>query len=132
MDRARRAWRDLAGMAARRCALDAAVGARNARSVSAGRMMRGALRRANRKVGTLRRRLFEPVEQTAWRRAWHKAETTPRFTPGAIEMAQYRFRYADLMSFCFQWQDIFVKRCLEFRAASDAPRILDCGANVGL
>jgi FkbM family methyltransferase len=36
------------------------------------------------------------------------------------------------MTLCVQWQDIFVKRCLEFQPINDAPRILDCGANVGL
>ena len=33
---------------------------------------------------------------------------------------------------CPQWNDIFVKRTLAFATASPAPRILDCGANVGL
>src|SRR5262245_56922571 len=94
--------------------------------------MRGTLRRARRKAGAIRRRLFEPAEMAAWRRAWHQAETTPRFTPGVIRMLDYELRYSDLLSFCPQWHDIFVKRTLDFRSASDAPRILDCGANVGL
>lgn len=68
----------------------------------------------------------------AWRRAWHRAETTPRFTPGVIRMLDYELRYSDLLSFCPQWQDIFVKRALDFRCTTAAPRILDCGANVGL
>src|SRR5262245_12196125 len=94
--------------------------------------MRGTLRRARRKAGAIRRRLFEPAEMAAWRRAWHQAETTPRFTPGVIRMLDYELRYSDLLSFCPQWQDIFVKRVLDFRSPTDAPRILDCGANVGL
>src|SRR5262245_28010528 len=94
--------------------------------------MRGTLRRARRKAGAIRRRLFEPAETAAWRRAWHRAETTPRFTPGVIRMLDYELRYSDLLSFCPQWQDIFVKRVLEFRSATSSPRILDCGANVGL
>jgi FkbM family methyltransferase len=94
--------------------------------------MKGTLRRARRKVGAIRRRLFEMPEQAAWRRAWHQAETTPRFTPGMIRMMDYDIRYSDLLSFCPQWQDIFVKRVLAFESASPAPRILDCGANVGL
>ena len=94
--------------------------------------MRGTLRRAKRKAGAIRRRLFESPEPAAWRRAWHRAETTPRFTPGRIRMLDYDLQYSDLLSFCPQWQDIFVRRALEFRAATDAPRILDCGANVGL
>lgn len=47
-------------------------------------------------------------------------------------MLDYDLRYSDLLSFCPQWQDIFVKRVLDFRPAADTPRILDCGANVGL
>jgi FkbM family methyltransferase len=94
--------------------------------------MRGTLRRARRKVGAIRRRMFEAPEQAAWRRAWHAAETTPRFTPGTIRMADYTIRYSDLLSFCPQWKDIFVKRTLAFRSASAVPRIIDCGANIGL
>jgi FkbM family methyltransferase len=94
--------------------------------------VRGTLRRARRKAGAIRRRLFEPAETAAWRRAWHQAETTPRFTPGVIRMLDYELRYSDLLSFCPQWQDIFVKRTLEFRSRTETPRILDCGANVGL
>jgi FkbM family methyltransferase len=94
--------------------------------------MRGTIRRARRKAGAIRRRLFESPEAAAWRRAWHRAETTPRFTPGRIRMLDYDLQYSDLLSFCPQWQDIFVKRVLEFRPATEAPRILDCGANVGL
>ena len=94
--------------------------------------MKGTLRRAQRKVGAIRRRLFEKPEERAWRRAWHQAETTPRFTPGTIRMLDYDIRYSDLLSFCPQWQDIFVKRVLAFESAAPSPRILDCGANVGL
>jgi FkbM family methyltransferase len=95
--------------------------------------VKGTLRRARRKVGAIRRRLFETPEQAAWRRAWHQAETTPRYTPGTIRMMDYDIRYSDLLSFCFQWQDIFVKRVLAFESDASTPlRILDCGANVGL
>ena len=41
-------------------------------------------------------------------------------------------RYADLLTLCPQWDDIFVKRTLAFTSATPSPRILDCGANVGL
>jgi FkbM family methyltransferase len=94
--------------------------------------VRGTLRRAGRKVRAIRRRIFENPETAAWRRAWHRAETTPRFTPGAIRMMDYDVRYSDLLSFCPQWQDIFVRRVLAFRSDTMSPRILDCGANVGL
>jgi len=94
--------------------------------------VKGTFRRARRKAGAIRRRLFESPEQAAWRRAWHRAETTPRFTPGRISMMEYDLQYSDLLSFCPQWQDIFVKRALDFATVSPAPRILDCGANIGV
>ena len=94
--------------------------------------MVGTYRRAVRKLGAIRRRVFERAEKAAWRRAWHQAEVTPRFTPGNIRMMDYDVRYSDLLTFCPQWEDIFVKRTLAFSSASPAPRILDCGANVGL
>ena len=94
--------------------------------------MKGTYGRARRKLGVIRRRIFERPEKAAWRRAWHQAEFTPRFTPGRIRMMDYDVRYSDLLSFCPQWEDIFVKGTLAFASASPAPRILDCGANVGL
>ncbi len=95
-------------------------------------MRPGVLRRARRTAGAIRRRLFPPPELAAWQRARHLAETVPRFTPGTIRMMEYDIQYSDLMSFCPQWQDIFVKRALDFHTSSPAPRVLDCGANVGL
>ena len=95
-------------------------------------MIRGTGRRAIRKVTAIRRELFPSPEAAAWKRAWHQAELVPRFAPGTIQMLDYRLQYSDLLSLCVQWQDIFVKRCLDFQSATDAPRILDGGANVGL
>jgi hypothetical protein len=89
-------------------------------------------RRAIRALGAIRRRIFERPEKAAWRVACQRAETTPRFTPGQITLMDLDVRYADLLTLCPQWDDIFVKRTLEFTTASPSPRILDCGANVGL
>src|SRR5206468_4738372 len=121
--------RDLERVAARRRPLEPAVGARCPRRVPEAGVIRGTGRRALRKVISIRRQLFPSREAAAWKRAWHQAELTPRFTPGTIRMLDYRLQYSDLLSFCVQWQDIFVKRCLDFQAGTDAPRILDCGAN---
>jgi FkbM family methyltransferase len=92
----------------------------------------GPLSNVRRGAGAIKRRLFERPEQAAWRRACHLAERTPRFTPGIIRMAEYTLRYSDLLSFCPQWQDIFVNNALAYETANPAPRILDCGANIGL
>jgi FkbM family methyltransferase len=94
--------------------------------------MKGTYRRGLRKLGAIKRRVLEPAEKAAWRKAWHEAEVTPRFTPGRIRMMDLDIHYSDLLSFCPQWDDIFVKRTLAFDSATASPRILDCGANVGL
>jgi FkbM family methyltransferase len=94
--------------------------------------MSATIARARREAGALRRRLFPPPEVAAWRRACRLAETTPRHTAGTIEMAGLRLRYPDLLTFCPQWHDIFVARSLAFDTAKPRPRILDCGANIGL
>ena len=95
-------------------------------------MIRGTGRRALRKASAMQRWLFPSPDAAAWKRAWHRAELTPRFTPGRIRMRDYDLQYSDLLTLCVQWQDIFVKRCLDFQSGGGAPRILDCGANVGL
>ena len=83
-------------------------------------------------LGAIRRRLFESPEKAAWRQACRQAGVTPRFTTGDISLADLRIRYADLLTLCPQWDDLFVKRTLAFTSASSSPRILDCGANIGL
>ena len=94
--------------------------------------MTSALRNARRLAGAVRRRMFPTPELAAWYHATNLAQTTPRFTPGRIRMMNYDLQYPDLRSFCPQWHDIFVLGALEFQPSSQAPRILDCGANVGL
>lgn len=47
-------------------------------------------------------------------------------------MLDYDLEYSDLLSFCPQWHDIFVQGALEFRTTTASPRILDCGANIGM
>ena len=57
-------------------------------------MIRGSGRRALRKASAIRRRLFPSREAAAWKHAWHRAELTPRFTPGSIRMLDYKLRYS--------------------------------------
>jgi FkbM family methyltransferase len=83
-------------------------------------------------AGAAKRRLFESPECQAWRRAARISEQTPRFTAGTIQMMDYDLRYADLLTFCPQWKDIFIDRSVTFHTSHAAPRIFDCGANVGL
>lgn len=71
-------------------------------------------------------------ETAAWRRACRAAAQAPRFTPGEIDLNGLRIAYADLLTLCPQWHDIFVRQSLRIELSTREPRILDCGANVGL
>jgi FkbM family methyltransferase len=93
----------------------------------------GSIRRdARRLAGTIYRDCVPPPEVRAWRHACALAESTPRFTRGTVRMMGYDLEYSDLLTLCPQWHDIFVERSLAFEAGVPNPRILDCGANVGL
>src|SRR5215831_10504171 len=94
--------------------------------------MRAATKLIRRAAGAAYRQLFPTPEVAAWRHADELAATLPRHTVGSIRMLDYELQYADLSSVCPQWHDIFVQGGLEFRTASETPRILDCGANIGL
>jgi len=90
------------------------------------------LSRIRRAAGATKRRLAPSPEVAAWRRACRLAERTPRYTRGEIELGPYMLQYSDLLTLCPQWNDIFVRRSLAFTTPARAPRILDCGANLGL
>lgn len=87
---------------------------------------------ARRVAGRAKRRLFPRPEVAAWRHACRQAERVPRYTRGRIELMDYDLGYTDLLTICPQWEDLFVRQTLEFKAGNAAPRILDCGANIGL
>jgi FkbM family methyltransferase len=89
-------------------------------------------RLARRGAGAVYRQLFPTPEVAAWRHAQDRARAVPRFTPGSIRLLNYELQYSDLLSLCPQWHDIFIDGALEYRADSAAPRILDCGGNLGL
>src|SRR5204862_2321305 len=86
---------------------------------------------ARRAAGALYRQINPAPEVAAWRRLDAMAASVPRRTPGTVRVLEYEIEYADLLSFCPQFEEIFVPRGLEFRATSTTPRILDCGSNVG-
>jgi FkbM family methyltransferase len=85
-----------------------------------------------RTASRVKHRLFPRPEVAAWRHACRLAERIPRYTAGEIELNGYRIAYADLLTLVPQWRDIFVDASLRFEARTVKPRILDCGANVGL
>lgn len=79
-----------------------------------------------------RRWLAPGPAEAARRQVCRAAEKAPRYQPGRIRLLDYEIAYSDLLTLCPQWDDIFVRESLAFRASTPAPRILDCGANIGL
>ncbi len=67
------------------------------------------------------------LRQLEWR-AMHG----PRRVAGEIAVAPYRFEYLDAITTWPQWDDIFIHQSLAFESDAAEPRILDCGANIGL
>lgn len=95
--------------------------------------MASTLVRTLRRVASHARHQLRPApDVAAWRSACRLAARTPRHEPGEIVLSGYRIAYADLLTLCPQWRDIFVCESLRFTSPSSTPRILDCGANVGL
>jgi FkbM family methyltransferase len=83
-------------------------------------------------AGFARRQLFPTPELAAFRQVRAQAAHSPRHTRGVIQLLNYQLHYLDLLSVCPQWFDIFVQREYEFQPMTRTPRILDCGANIGL
>jgi FkbM family methyltransferase len=90
------------------------------------------LTKARRLAGAVKRQMWPSRELSAWRKATRASAKVPRFTPGRIQLGDYDLEYTDLLTLCPQWYDVFVRKSLDFSLEGQAPRILDCGANVGL
>jgi FkbM family methyltransferase len=80
----------------------------------------------------VKRQIWPGRELSAWRKATRASAKVPRFTLGRIQLGDYDLEFADLLTLCPQWHDVFVRKSLDFSIEGQAPRILDCGANVGL
>ncbi len=90
------------------------------------------LRSSRTLASAAKRRLFPTPEAAAWRKACREADRVPRYTRGSIELLGYDLEYADLLTLCPQWDDLFVREALKAEIDEESPRILDCGANIGL
>jgi FkbM family methyltransferase len=56
----------------------------------------------------------------------------PRYVETTTDIPGSKFRIPDAASFLASWEEIFDHEIYDFRTQSDTPRILDCGANVGV
>lgn len=55
-----------------------------------------------------------------------------RYKPGVSSLFEQPFEYVDAVSFAYQYIEIFERELYRFTSENKAPRILDCGANVGV
>jgi FkbM family methyltransferase len=56
----------------------------------------------------------------------------PRHQPFSVKLAGHPFQAIDSLSFFWGYHEIFEQRIYRFPNSPNPPRILDCGANVGL
>jgi FkbM family methyltransferase len=77
-------------------------------------------------------RFHRIIEQAQYRYVRRKLAAIPRFTHGRISVFGWDLEYVDASSFLLAIDALVCKRWDDFRADSNQPLILDCGANVGI
>jgi FkbM family methyltransferase len=78
------------------------------------------------------RRAFPTPEEAAWRNLIEYAERAPSQSSHSYRALDLDLEFPDPSALASQWHDIFVRRGLDITFATDAPRVLDCGAHIGL
>jgi len=94
--------------------------------------MTALYRTCRRWASSAKQQLFPTPEGAAWRKACRIASQIPRFTRGDVTLLDYELQYLDLLTICPQWHAFFVRDLLDVQLENPSPRILDCGANIGL
>lgn len=61
-----------------------------------------------------------------------RAAGFPRYTPIAFQYSGFTIKATDMLSVAWQIKEIFGDERMKFACSTDAPLILDCGANVGI
>lgn len=56
----------------------------------------------------------------------------PRYVETTTDLPGFPFRIPDAASFLASWEEIINQEIYDFKCQSEMPRILDCGANVGV
>lgn len=78
------------------------------------------------------RRAFPTPEEAAWRRLLERAERFPEIGRHEERLLDLVVRFPDAGAVASQWHDIFVRNALCLSLATEAPRVIDCGAHIGL
>lgn len=61
-----------------------------------------------------------------------RLKTTPRYQEGTSDILEKTIKFIDSASFCFIYDELFIKEIYKFKTTSTRPYIIDAGANVGL
>ena len=77
-------------------------------------------------------RLFGPGFARDYLRFAWRARRMNSIGPGSLDIAGFRIDYANQSHALFLLHEIFVNAAYEFRAATERPRIIDAGANIGM
>jgi FkbM family methyltransferase len=86
---------------------------------------------ARRLAGAVRRWAF-PTPVVVARRRLEAAASGRGRVEGPLRLLDYELEFGDAAPLVPQWNDIFVRETLALDIGAERPRILDCGANVGL
>ena len=64
--------------------------------------------------------------------AWRRIKNLPRYQKGQVSLWESDWEFVDARTLLAGLKEIYLDKCLQFNAKNDAPRIIDCGANIGL
>lgn len=78
------------------------------------------------------RRACPTPEESAWRRLLDYAESAPARPVHRARVLDLELDFLDPSALASQWHDIFVRESMRVAFETSAPRVVDCGAHVGL
>lgn len=77
-------------------------------------------------------RAFPTPQEAAWRQLLDYAERAPSAAVHTAQVLDLNMTFPDANAFASQWHDVMVKESMAIRLDTPSPRIIDCGAHVGL
>ena len=75
---------------------------------------------------------YNPFDGMLSTREYRRLKRLPAGTPGKTLLFDKSFEFSDSSAFLFSMQEQFLEKTYLFKAQSDTPFIIDCGANIGL
>jgi len=65
-------------------------------------------------------------------RALKRLSKKQRYTNGEVRIKGFKYSFPDARSFVFMYKELFEKQIYKFKANTNSPYIIDCGANIGM